>query len=333
MEYAFQNNFFNDFIEKVTCFIEMITINIEEFISDLIETPGSIIQDNLDVLRNNLPNIPIIEFLLRGGLFWIASVVSSAFIFLSGLIKAAGSINRGVIAGGIRILGGIIGYNSFQAKTGCLDIISNIIGGIILCGGHLLMLLQAILFLGRIKRKLTKQEKILLKKIFKKSLGLYNMRIVEGWTGLPLLNKFAWNFGNTVFLNCNDLSETPDLLVHECTHAWQFQNLGARYLSDAIWLMFFHGDPYNWKLEIQIGKNQWIHFNCESQAEFLQDLYLKGRIVGDNPSRKHGVFYSGHGLKKGRFTIERKEYTNFASDAVSTVRKNKNWRISRMIWE
>ena len=68
-----------------------------------------------------------------------------------------------------------------------------------------------------------------------------------------------------------------DLLVHESVHAWQFQHAGPRYAAEALWAQWRLGlaRAYDWQREIADGRAEWMDFNREAPAQFIQDLYLQ----------------------------------------------------------
>jgi len=172
-----------------------------------------------------------------------------------------------------------------------------------------------------------------LRKIFKSSLALYNIRLVEGWCGVIMIDDRPFNFGNTVFLKYIKVADEPDVLVHECTHTWQFQNVGARYLADAIFVQIFMKDPYDWKNEIKMGKDKWWLFNRESQAQLMEDVFKKGKIEGSE-SEKLGLFYDADDeAKMKRFSVANTNFTDLANDAVNTVRGKISTRLSRFFLE
>ena len=320
-------------IETICISIEVILNKVEETLSDIIETIGNIIQDFLDSTAEHITTVYIIGRPLIGFTRWISSVISAIFLVLSGMIKGVGSILTGITAGTLRIVGSLFVLNGPQMLVGFWDILTGAISAITLVGGHLIILIQCILLLQSHRRPLTTREKNILERIFKSSLGLYNIRLVEGWAGVFELDERPFTFGNTIYLKKYDVSEDPDLLVHECSHVWQFQNCGARYLGDAILVLTFMKNPYDWENELKRGKNRWVLFNRESQAQLLEDIFMKGRIEGRS-KKSLGMFYDADNDKKvGRFGVKKRNYTELANDAVLTVRARLSTRLSRVIFD
>jgi hypothetical protein len=70
-------------------------------------------------------------------------------------------------------------------------------------------------------------------------------------------------------------------LIHELTHAWQYQHIGIRYLFDALCVQIKLGsDGYKYggedglKDAHQKGKH-FIEFNPEQQGDIARDYYLR----------------------------------------------------------
>ena len=167
---------------------------------------------------------------------------------------------------------------------------------------------------------------------------MYNVRLIEGWSGIYGVNDRAFTLGNTIYLKNHNPSKEPDLPVHECLHVWQYQNTGAPYISEAIAAQWFVEDSYKWEKEIKRGKNQWVEFNKEAQAQFFQDIYTDGEldVAGDPPSHleRNGVFYDADGNTKiGTFRYPIKSgpnYTDRANKAVALVRSKTAIRLSNL---
>ena len=46
-------------------------------------------------------------------------------------------------------------------------------------------------------------------------------------------------------------------------YVWQYQNIGARYSSDALYAQAFVDDEYSWEAEVNRGNENWADFNKE----------------------------------------------------------------------
>ena len=144
--------------------------------------------------------------------------------------------------------------NEGQARAGLIDIGSSFAGGVIVIAGKAASLVQSIFLVEAQGRGLTAEEIKLLRRVFRNSIAYYNVRLVEGRAGLFGLNPRPFALGNTIYLKDRNVSREPDLLVHEITHVWQYQRIGARYTSDALGAQFFVDDAYNWEKEVGRGK-------------------------------------------------------------------------------
>jgi hypothetical protein len=122
-----------------------------------------------------------------------------------------------------------------------------------------------------------------LKNAFGKSVGWYNVRLVEGRSGVLGINSRPLCLGNTIYLKSSysdylasgNQSAALALLVHESTHVWQYQNAGVRYVAEALFAQAFVSNEYSWKKEVDDRKRvHWLEFNREAQASFVEDLYL-----------------------------------------------------------
>lgn len=120
-------------------------------------------------------------------------------------------------------------------------------------------------------RPLTDDEVALLERVFRGSVTLDRVRVVPGRAGLFDINKRPFTLGNTVYLKGRT---SPKLLVHECTHVWQYQHHGPRYAYDALVAQRRLGKgAYDWKAELARGRSGWREFNAEAQAEYVADVY------------------------------------------------------------
>ncbi len=71
------------------------------------------------------------------------------------------------------------------------------------------------------------------------------------------------------------------LLVHECAHVYQFEKVGSRYLTEAIYILiktrrncYQYGGPSGLKQAHQ-QKKSYAGFNREQQAQIVQDYYTR----------------------------------------------------------
>ncbi len=223
-------------------------------------------------------------------------------------------------------------YNLFL--EGVTDVVSSAVGNVIVTVGHTLGLLGTLITIqdGTL-RYLTNEEKTLLRRVFKKSLNYDVIKIIIGNTGFLGVNSRPMVLGNTIYFKFN--RRTDELLVHECTHVWQYQNKGNRYAADAIYSQLFVPDEYNWEREINVrDKDDWNDFNAEAQAKFFEDLWVEGKLVDGSGAlieEGNGRFYDADWKNEfGVFEITHYneedgtentfDYTDIAKRAVKTVR-------------
>lgn len=115
-------------------------------------------------------------------------------------------------------------------------------------------------------------------------LRLGDVRITEG----GLLENVIFRFnGNLAFatwhtvhlpLTGKHTRETWPLVMHELTHVYQYENVGSRYLGEAIYMLIkTKRDCYNYGRKeglqeaINVGK-QYRSYNREQQAMIVQDF-------------------------------------------------------------
>jgi hypothetical protein len=80
------------------------------------------------------------------------------------------------------------------------------------------------------------------------------------------------------------------LLVHEATHVWQFQNGGHAYIADSL-LAQTLGDGYQLEKALLQGK-RWAEFNCEQQATMVEQSWAQ-RCFDGHPFIIRGRDWTG----------------------------------------
>ena len=95
-----------------------------------------------------------------------------------------------------------------------------------------------------------------------------------------LLQTSAWAIANHQLI---DMA----WLIHELTHAWQYEHQGIGYLFGAIRAhislgssVYDYGSQAGLEEALQEGK-QFIHFNPEQQGEITRDYYLRHKNGDD----------------------------------------------------
>ena len=263
-----------------------------EVVGDVVETTGNVIQDGLNALVGNGPLSGI------GG--WLGGIISgTANVFVANFIKGAWGLVGGVIGGLIKVIGGAITFHWDLALRGLVDMLSGFIGGLFSVLATSLSLFQTIIPYKSEQRPLTKAEKDLLKNVFRSSLALYNIRI-KNTSGFQTI----FTLGNTIYCGSPGLKIPVQILVHECVHVWQYQNLGYRYLVDTLGAQIIYGrdpknpckpgDAYDWIGELNRGATQWSYFNKEAAAQLIEEIWTDGKLsineVGTTTSTVDATF-------------------------------------------
>lgn len=300
-----------------------------EVVSDAAETVGNAVEDGANAvggwLADAASNIPGVGEGLATGIRavfgWVGAVVSGIFDVVGAAVKAVTGIVAGVVQGVIKIIGGIITLRGGLIVDGILDIVSGVLGSLLVLLGKTWALIQAVFHLQAFERPLTREEIALLTRVFKESVAFYNVRIVEGWSGLYGTNERPFTLGNTIYMK--DRAVTADLLVHEVTHVWQYQHTGSRYATDAIGAQWFVEDEYSWQVEIDRGNTAWVDMNKEAQAAFIEDIWVFGKRLnasGAVEATGNGAFYDADGKDTfGQFDFGI-DHTDRANVAVAVVR-------------
>lgn len=116
------------------------------------------------------------------------------------------------------------------------------------------------------------------------ALRLAEVRVLEG--GLMnvvfrLNGNFAFAAWHTVCLPVagRHTRANRPILIHELTHVYQYENVGTRYLGEAVYMLIkTKRDCYNYggagglELACAVG-TRYSHFNREQQAMITQDYY------------------------------------------------------------
>ncbi len=326
-------NALSDAADAIADVVEEVVEAVVEFVSDVVETVANVIEDVADEVADVVEKIPVVGETVARVIRQAGAIVSTPFRFLAAGIKAAGSIVSGLVAGSIRVLGGILAFDGSLIVEGFGDMASGIAGATLIVGAEVILTIQTALFFY-VKRRLTQAERDLLKRVFWNSLALYNIRIVEGWAGIFSVNDRPFVVGNIIYMKNVDPAAQPEQLIHECVHPWQYQHYGARYSSDALAAQQLLPDAYSWEQDVQRGQTDWVDFNMEAQAEFMKDIYDIGalRVSGILTSEGDGVFFDADGRASvGSFEPNGINHTDRANAGVSALRGAINFRLSRFI--
>ncbi len=303
-------------VKKVADAVEDFVNDVGDAVANAVEAVGDAISDGLNWIGEQIGLKPFFS--------WLGGVFKGIFTILAVVIKAVFGIVGGILGGLIKIIGGLFTWQGGLMLEGLWDILSPILGSIIVILGKVIAWIQSIFYLQGFERPLTEKEITQLKRVFKDTLNYYVIRLIEDHAGLFGMNPRAFTLGNTIYMKRDNFE--IDLLVHETTHVWQYQQTGNRYASDALGAQWFASDAYSWQKEIEErNKTDWQEFNNEAQAAFLQDVWLSGELhdsAGATLASGDGVFYDADGKKSfGHFEEAGHDYTLIANNAVETVRK------------
>ncbi len=303
-----------------------------EMASDLVETIGNFLHDGLDWLGEASGS----KF-LKAGFHRLGGLIAAVTDFVAGVIKGVTSVIGGIVSGLIKIVvggvGGLLAWDGRVFVEGVGDVLAGVFGGLLGILGKTTGLIQAVLGMQWGRRSLTRAEKAILEQVFRNSVALYNVRVVDGFAGIFSINRRPFTLGNTIYMKSARDELSPDdyhkTLVHECTHVWQYQNLGYRYTMDALWAQWtLPGEGYRWQDEFGRGRSRWWDFNREAQAQFVEDVWQFGRYrtrVGN------GVFYTDDPIGPGVVFIDGgTNYTTFARDSINDMRGHTAIRLSNV---
>lgn len=158
----------------------------------------------------------------------------------------------------------------------------------------------------------------MLRRIYRGSVALQLVRVVEGRAGLFSLNDQPFTLGNRIYTKDSDLSDFS-VMVHECAHVWQHQHEGTRYIGGALlaaWVLSY--DAYEWEVELKKGR-AWRDFNKEAQAEFLEEVFEQGKGAAGIPGL--GAFYEDDPIGPAvQFQSAGADITDFARASVADMR-------------
>lgn len=315
-------------------------------ITDVVETVGNVVQTGLQ------------GFGLGGA--WLGGVVNGLTNLVGAVIKLVGGVISGVIGGAIRIVGGLVAWNGELIFKGILDIASGMAGSVLYLLAVFGSFIQKVVPVQKTERPLTKAEREMLGKVYFNSISLYNIRIVEGASWIFGGGVYATTIGNTIYMRdiIPDSGGGRLTLVHESVHIWQYQNIGPRYMTDALGAQYLlpHTDTvklaYNWEVaEVGRGNTDWNAFNKEGQAEFIEDVWRLGKLTfNGNTTQGLGVFFDlqdvearfGNGTAEFIYngsidypqhnianSVVPTDYTDIATEAVRSLRERINIRWSR----
>jgi hypothetical protein len=170
------------------------------------------------------------------------------------------------------------------------------------------------------KRSLSDAEKELLRGVFGEGISYGPVRVVRMAPLIAGLNgSRAFVLGNTLNIPSPDYDallrgEKAWLLVHECTHIWQYQHHGWGYVAEALWAQGF-GDGYDYVKALRAG-TPWRKMNPEQQAQLIQDAFW-GRYFEAPGARFGAVGKKGVVILPGELAPE--DFTDYTSVLVAAL--------------
>lgn len=300
---------------------------VAEKVSDVIETAGNKAADAAKSLGNAIAqNVPVIGPALGAVVNWAGGVVSGICDLGAAAVKGAAAV---ISAGAdlvLGVIGGAVEGDWALVKESLVGVVTNLVGGALIVLGSFVSLVQTVFGAQERKRKLTNEERVLLLLVFRNSLGLDNIRLIVGRSGVFSFNERPFTMGNIIYMKNTEAKDWNATLVHESVHVWQYQHEGSRYTADALGAQALLGTDrsYQWWRE----PNPWTAFNAEAQAEIFEDIYIEGEL-----SRRPGAWIKGGGVffaddesTTNRFQFDEDEtppatdYTPLAIDSTAYVR-------------
>lgn len=130
-------------------------------------------------------------------------------------------------------------------------------------------------------RALTGSERSKAASVFGASINLDLVRIDEGALSVVAVRKLMHYSGPRPFTTFHTINGegglSDDTLIHELTHVWQYERVGAIYLFQAIHAQQTGGYNYGGVPGLQAAKTAGegiLSFNREQQAQIVEDFYL-----------------------------------------------------------
>lgn len=296
-----------------------------EAVGRMIEAAGNALAAGLDAAASRLGDAA------PGGGFarWLGGGLSAGLQAVAMIARAIGYALSDILAGLIRIVGGLLTLRMPLVAKGLGDIAAGVAGAVIAIAGSLAGFVQTLLRVQPAGRPLTEDEAADLGRVFRGSLALRPIRIIQGDAGLftrlqPSYPARPFTLGNRIYMQQVSDSNWINVLVHECGHVWQNQHDGSRYLAEALWAQntyeWVGRNAYHWDEEMAEGRARWQDFNREAQAEFIQSVWQDGRRTGPAPGGAGDFFDDEPLVDDVAFNFKSKDYTAFAKQSVAFVR-------------
>lgn len=269
----------SDTADTVADAVETFFNAVGEALSDLFDTLGGWLRDlGAPPDPNEFPDgdPPRGSGLAR----WLARALGSALEAVGAAVKAVFNLAGGLLAGAIRVLGGLLSFDFGMVVEGLVDILVALVGAVLLVAGKLLSLAQHLVPVERPARRLDEDEWALLRRVYHDSLSLFNIRIVENRAGAGIfaVSSAPFVLGNTIYMKNTPAADWDLVLVHESVHVWQYQQEGIEYLGRAIGNQIRGDGTASWLARAAAGDG-WEDFGWEDQAWFIEDVWEHGELV------------------------------------------------------
>ena len=184
-----------------------------------------------------------------------------------------------------------------------------VLGTVLFAAARLLGALQTALRLQR-PRRLTGAETAVVHACSDVARS-YRVRVVPGRAGLLSFSARPVTIGTTVYLKSVDTTARPDVLVHECTHVWQYRQVGPSYVGQALAAQWFLRDGYDWRAELGRGHTAWTTFNREAQAQSCRTSTAQATARSSRPTPP---------AADATFVVDGTGFTALARGAVAALR-------------
>ena len=98
-------------------------------------------------------------------------------------------------------------------------------------------------------------------------------------------------------------------------------------MADSAWAQLANKHAYAWEDELNRGRGRWQDFNPEAAAQFVQDVWEKGRLAG---AGGNGIFYADDPIGSNvSFTDPAgTDFTPFARASIAYLRSYRPPRLS-----
>ena len=299
-----------DVVSSVTDTVRDGISSIGNTISDGVQWVGDTIGDSVDFVYGNvlqpvLQNIgPIGQFLDDHIVAPAVGLVNDGIDIATNIIDSAVDTTTHFLSNNINTIGHLVqgdlsGAWSSVVQTGS-DFFSDTIGVAVETFAMNLHATSSFLngtFGLSETRGLNAEERQYLETIYGDSLDYSEIRIQQG--GIEnLIGMDPHAVGNDIYLPDDNFktdgsgtltTQGLQLLSHEAAHAWQFQNEGAGYLSDAIGSYVDDTDAaYDYYTELQ-NLTPWDELTPDHQAEFAMLIGTAQVIGGRGPITAAGI--------------------------------------------